>query len=299
MNRRLPPLNALRVFEAAARHESFSLAAEELRVTHSAISHQVKTLESWLGTPLFRRVTRAVRLTDAGRSYQPVVAGAFNQIQAGTAALTATLLDAPLHVTTTQAFAVRWLAPRLRRLWDTHPDLDLRLHEHSWLEGVDFSKEEVDVAVRIGAERGPGVEAVPLLAGTVTPMCSPGLVNNGPSVERPEDLCRYKLLHAFGHRPWIEWFQQAGVTGADAALGPVFDDTNLVYAAALSGQGVGLMHTALVREELEAKQLTELFPTEAREDMGYYVHFRKVEADEPRIARFRDWLLAVADAPGR
>ena len=292
MNRRLPPLNALRAFEAAARHESFSMAAEELNVTHSAISHQVKALEGWLGVSLFRRLTRAVRLTDAGRAYLPVVEGAFNQIHAGTNTLTAALLDAPLHVTTTQAFAVRWLAPRLRHLWNAHPDLDLRLHEHSWLENVDFTSEEVDVAVRIGAERRPDVDAVPLLAGTVTPMCSPTLFQEEPPINRPEDLLRYKLLHAHDYRPWQEWAQRAGLPDADVAHGAVFDDTNLIYAAALSGQGVGLIHTALVGEEIAAKQLIQLFSAEPQRDMGYYIHFRTIDTDELRISKFRDWLLA-------
>ena len=264
----MPPLNALRAFEAAGRHESFSLAAEELHVTHAAISHQVKALEGWLGIPLFQRLTRAVQLTDAGRSYLPVIESAFNQIHAGTATLTAAKLDAPLHVTTTQAFAVRWLAPRLGRLWDAHPDLDLRLHEHSWLENVDFTAAEVDVAVRIGSESGSGVQAVPLIAGTVTPMCSPMLLREGPPVECPEDLLRYKLLHAYDYRSWQEWLRRAGVPDADAAHGPIFDDTNLIYAAALSGQGIGLIHTALIREETAAGQLVQPFDAEPREDHG-------------------------------
>ncbi len=131
-----PPLNALRALEAAARHENFSAAAEELHVTHGAISHQMKALEGWLGIPLFERRTRTVRLTEAGSVYLPVIEEAFNQIHEATTTLVRARRDAPLHVTTTPAFAVRWLAPRLGRLWQEHPDLDLRLHEASWMTDV-------------------------------------------------------------------------------------------------------------------------------------------------------------------
>lgn len=294
MNRRLPPLNALRAFEAAGRHQSFTRAANELHVTHAAISHQIKALEGWLGIPLFQRLTRAVQLTDAGRTYLPVVESAFNQIHAGTATLSTVRGDAPLHVTTAQAFAVRWLAPRLRHLWDSHPDLDLRLHEHSWLEDVDFSSTEVDVAVRIGPQSPAGVRSVLLFPGNVTPMCSPLLLRDDVPVNSPSDLLHYKLLHGYDYHPWQAWFKNAGAADAAVAHGPVFDDTNLIYAAALSGQGIGLIHTALVREEIDAGQLVQLFPGKQCEDTGYYIHYRAVEADELRIARFRDWLLSEA-----
>jgi LysR family glycine cleavage system transcriptional activator len=296
VKRRLPPLNALRAFEAAARHQSFSAAAEELHVTHGAISHQVKALEAWLGMPLFERLTRAVRLTEAGSAYRPVIEGAFNQIDAATRGLAHARIDAPLHVTTTPAFAVRWLAPRLGRLWREHPDLDLRLHEAPWLTDVNPLSGDTDLVVRIGAAGGAGIESMPLMPGTVTPMCSPRLLEGGPPVERPEDLLAYGLLHSHGYRPWQDWFERFGVGDADVAHGPIFDDTNLAYSAALAGQGVGLLHTALTVDEIAAGQLVQPFDAEAQDDMGYYIAYAAASRDEARVARFRDWLLAGVDS---
>jgi LysR family glycine cleavage system transcriptional activator len=296
VKRRLPPLNALRAFEAAARHQSFSAAARELNVTHGAVSHQVKALEEWLGMPLFERRTRAVSLTDAGSAYLPVIEGAFNQIHGATAGLVRARGDAPLHVTTTPAFAVRWLAPRLGRLWRDHPDLDLRLHEVPWMTEVEPGSSGADLVVRIGPGTGPGLASIPLMPGTVTPMCSPRLLADGPPVERPEDLLAYSLLHGFSYRPWQDWFAQAGVDDADVAHGPIFDDTNLAYTAALAGQGVGLLHTALTGDEIAAGQLVRPFAIGSRDDMGYFIVHRRATGHEPPVARFRDWLLACADS---
>ena len=294
VERRLPPLNALRAFEAAARHESFSRAAQELHVTHAAVSHQIKALEDWLGMPLFQRLTRAVRLSDAGRSYLAVVHSAFNQIHAGTLTLLRSKFDQPLNVTTTPAFAVRWLAPRLGRLWSAHPDLDLRVHEVSWMVDVDFTGTNVDIAVRIGGENWPGLEAVPLMPGTVTPMCSPTLPHDGPPLKRPEDLAHHKLLHEFDYSAWRRWFDRADIRDFDVEHGPVFDDINLVYSAALAGQGVGLLHTALTRKEMVAGQLIQPFDSLPEEDMGYYIVYPPGRGNEPLIAAFRDWLLVQA-----
>ena len=292
MPRRLPPLNALRAFEAAARHESFSRAAEELHVTHAAISHQVRTLEDWLGVPLFDRAPRAVSLSRAGRVYLPVIEAAFDQIHAATAGVVGVGRGNALSVTTTPAFAVRWLAPRLGRLWSALPDLDLRLQQASWLAEVDFST--TDLAVRIGGGDWPGLASVPLMPGTLTPMCASSLLENGPPLERPADLVHFKLLHLLDHRAWRRWFQLAGIEHADVERGPVFDDTNLIYSAAIAGQGVGLLHTALTRRELAARQLVRPFVIGSQNDLGYHVVYPPHAADNRLVAAFRDWLLAEA-----
>lgn len=294
VKRRLPPLNAVRAFEAAARHESFSAAAEELNVTHGAISHQVKALEEWFGMALFERRTRAVRLTQAASAYLPAIEGALNQIHAATASLFRAVGDARLQVTTTSAFAVRWLAPRLGRLWRDLPDLDLRLREMPWMVEMDPASSEADLVVRIGAASGQSLVSVPLMPGAVTPMCSPRLLEDGPPLERPEQLLRYRLLHSYGYEPWVDWFRRAGVGDADVAHGPIFDDTNLAYSAALAGQGVGLLHTALTVDETDAGQLVQLFDAAPTDDMGYYIVFAAASANDPRIAGFRDWLMATA-----
>ena len=296
MSRRLPPLNALRAFEAAARYESFSAAAEELNVTHGAISHQVKALEEWLGMPLFERRTRAVRLSAAGRGYLPVIEAAFNQIHGATVSLLQAKSDAPLHVTMTSAFAVRWLAPRLGRLWREHPDLDLRLHEAPWMTDVEPGTAGADLVVRIGDGSAPGLESIPLMSGTVTPMCSPRLLEGGPPVERPEDLLEYRLLHSFSYGPWQDWFARAGVGNAHVAHGPIFDDTNLAYSAALAGQGVGLLHTALTGDEIAAGHLVQPFDSGAQDGMGYYIVYPAASSNVPRVTRFRDWLISSVDS---
>lgn len=296
MSRRLPPLNALRAFEAAARYESFSAAAGELHVTHGAVSHQVKALEAWLGIALFERRTRAVRLTEAGRAYLPVIEAAFNQIHGATAALSRARENAPLHVTTTPAFAVRWLAPRLGRLWRDHPDLDLRLHEAPWMSDVQPGSPGADLVVRIGAGGGAGLESQPLMPGTVTPMCSPRLLDGGPPLERPSDLLKFRLLHGYSYEPWQDWFKRYAIGEADVAHGPIFDDTNLTYSAALAGQGVGLLHTALTGDAIAAGQLVQPFETAPGDDMGYYMVYASSGATDARVARFRDWLLAAVDS---
>jgi len=296
VKRRLPPLNALRAFEAAGRHQSFSAAAEELHVTHGAVSHQVKALEEWLATPLFERRTRAVRLTEAGSAYLPVIEGAFNQIHGATAALARARGDAPLHVTTTPAFAVRWLAPRLGRLWREHPDLDLRLHEVPWMTDVDPGTTRADLVVRIGAGSGPGLESLPLMPGNVTPMCSPRLLDDGQALTRPDDLLKFRLLHSYSYAPWQDWFERNGVGDADVAHGPIFDDTNLAYSAALAGQGVGLLHTALTVDEIAAGQLLRPFDSGPLDAMGYHIVYPSASSKQPRVARFRDWLIANVES---
>ena len=289
MQRRLPPLNALHAFEAAARHESFSRAAKELHVTHAAVSHQIRALEEWLGAPLFERAARSVRLNARGRSYLPLVQGIFDQLHAGTATLLRASRDEALIVTAPPAFAVLWLAPRIGRLWSAHPDFGLRLKEISWLEDVDFTV--TDVSVRVGDGDWPGLEVVPLLPGTVTPMGSPMLLENGHPLERPEDLVHYTLLHAYDHNGWRKWFQSAGLEDAHANRGPVFDDTNLIHSATLAGQGIGLLHTALTRKEQDAGLLVRPFEIGPQDDFGYYLVYPRESSSDRRIARFRDWLL--------
>ena len=296
MSRRLPPLNALSAFEAAARHESFSRAARELHVTHAAVSHQVRALESWLGVALFERTARSVRLNERGRAYWPVVRGAFDQLHSGTATLLRAARGEALVVNAPPAFAVRWLAPRLGRLWSAHPDLDLRLIEITGLDEIDFSV--ADVAIRVGDGNWPQLEVVALLPGTISPMCSPMLLDEEHRLERPEDLTRFKLLHAYDHNGWRQWFRHAGVEGVDADRGAIFDDTNLIHSAVVAGQGVGLLHTALTRKELEAGLLVRPFELGPKDDLGYYLVYPPGAAKDPRVARFRDWLLAQSTETG-
>lgn len=290
MNNRLPPLTALRAFDAAARHESFSRAADELSVTHAAVSHQIKALEAWLGLALFERRTRAVTLTPSGQEYRAVIEDAFNQIRAGTARVR-TGSDGPLHVTTTPAFAVRWLAPRLGQLWNQHPELDLRLHEASWRRELGAAAPRFDLGIRLGAGQWPGLDAILLLRGHLTPTLGAGMLSSGAILERSEDLARHTLLHEFDRRAWQEWFRRHGLNPSEAERGPVFDDINLVYGAALSGHGVGLLHTALTAAEVAAGQLAQPFH-ETGEETNFFIVYPRGTGALPKVARFRDWLLA-------
>lgn len=292
MERRLPPLNALHAFEAAARHESFSGAAKELHVTHAAVSHQIRALEDWLGVPLFERTARSVRLNERGRAYLPLVRGVFDQLHAGTATLLRAARHEALIVTAPPAFAVLWLAPRIGRLWSAHPELGLRLKEMSWLEDVDFTS--TDVAVRVGNGDWPELEVVPLLPGTLTPMCSPMLLAAGRPLDSPKDLVHYTLLHAYDTNGWRQWFKATGLNEADANRGPVFDDTNLIHSATLAGQGIGLLHTAITRKEQAAGLLVRPFEIGPRDDFGYYLVYPRESSSDHRIVRFRDWLLEQA-----
>ncbi|HEY5701413.1 MAG TPA: transcriptional regulator GcvA [Gammaproteobacteria bacterium] len=294
MENRLPPLNALRAFEAAGRHQSFSNAAKELNVTHAAVSHQVRALEDWLGVTLFERTARSVRLNERGKAYLPIIRGAFDQIHAGTQTLLRSVTGDALMVSAPPAFAVRWLAPRLGNLWNVHPDLDLRLSEITGLDDIDFAS--ADIAVRVGDGNWPNVEVIPLLPGTISPMCSPMLLAEGKKLERPQDLAHFKLLHAYNHNGWRQWIQQAGIDTVDVGRGPVFDDTNLIHSAVVAGQGVGLLHTALTRKELEAGLLVRPFELGPQNDLGYYLVYPSGAAQDRRIEQFRDWLLAQISA---
>lgn len=292
MKRHLPPLNALRAFEAAARHESFKCAAEELNVTHAAISHQVKTLEDWLGVAVFTRTPRAVELTEAGLSYLSVVESALNQIHSGTVALISSILEEPLKIVTPPGFAARWLAPRLGRLWKALPDMDLRIREIPSPFSVDFRRDQVDLCIQVGPEDRPGLDQVPLMPGTVTPMCSPMLLAQGFAPAERRDLVNSKLLHQCDYEMWRLWFDSFGIRDVDIEHGPIFDNVNLIYSAVIAAQGVGLLHTALTREEKKAEQLIRLFPSDPDDDKGFYIVHPIDNRMAPKVVKFKNWLLA-------
>ena len=234
----------------------------------------------------------------AGRSYLSVVEAAFNQIDAGTASLLASRTARPLDIRTTPAFAVRWLAPRLGRFWNEFPDLDFRLHESSWMSQDAPDAPQVDLEVRVGKPKRPGMEAVLLMPGTIAPMCSPGLLRERGAPRCPRDLARHWLLHEFDYGAWRRWFEQAGVDDVDTEHGPIFSDINLVYSATLAGQGIGLLHTALTHDEVAARQLLRPFDIQSEEDLAYYVSYPAAHTKDPRVDQFRDWLLsAVKDTP--
>lgn len=294
MVRRLPPLNALRAFEAGARHLSFTRAADELHVTQAAVSHQVKALEEYLGVALFRRMTRRLALTEAGRVLLPVVGDAFERIADTAERLRDDAEERGLTVSLTPSFGARWLGQRLGRFWAQHPDIDLKLHHSRRL--ADFRREEVDMAVRWGCGEWPGLAAEFLMRAGFTPVCSPVLLEGPHPLRRPADLVHHTLLHEEDYEDWAQWLMVAKVEGVDARRGPVIDDPSMLDRATLEGQGVALGRTALIGEHLAAGRLVRPFSLDLETDYAYYLVYPPQALVRPRVKAFRDFVLAEAEA---
>src|SRR5665213_3715441 len=212
MLRRLPPLNALKAFEAAARSESFTRAAEELNVTQGAVSHQVKALEGILGVKLFNRERQRLVITEAGREYLAVVRDAFDQIAAGTDRIVQRQRSSVLTVSTSPDFAAKWLVDRLGRFAETHPAIDLRIS--ATMHHVDFAREDVDLAVRHGDGNWSGLDAARLCPEQLFPICSPKLLSGRNRIAKPSDLLKFPLLHLDDWKAWSRWLDAAGVAVA-------------------------------------------------------------------------------------
>jgi len=291
MATRLPPLTALRAFEAAGRHLNFTRAAEELHVTQAAVSHQIKLLEGHLGLALFRRAGRKLILTGAGRALLPALGEAFGRIAEAVEALDAAGQASALSVTLRPYFAMKWLAPRLGRFWQACPRIALSLH-HS-IEAVDFARSDVDLAVLWGRGDWPGVAAEVLLGGEIAPVCSPALLQGPRALHSPGDLRHHNLLHEETRDLWTRWLAAAGARGVVPAHDTIVDDTNVRMEAAVDGQGVALGWIPLLGEELAAGRLVRPFGP-ALEGYAYYVVTPPDGLLRPRVRAFRDWLFEEA-----
>lgn len=294
MPRRLPPLNALKSFEAAARHESFTRAAEELCVTQGAVSHQVKALEDELGVRLFARERQRLAITEAGRDYLAVVRDALDRIALGTERLLQRQNAGVLTVSTSPDFAAKWLVSRLGAFVETHPEIDLRISAS--LHHVDFAREDVDLAVRHGDGRWPGLDAVRLAAEELFPICSPALA---AKLKKPSDLRKVSLLHLEGRQGWTKWLDAAGVDAAGLSHGPSFNRASMLLDAAVDGQGVALARTTLAAADLINGRLVRPFTVALRVPNTYWIVCPQATAALPKIKTFRDWLLAQAAADAR
>jgi len=292
MARRLPSLNALRAFEAAARNLSFTRAAHELNVTQAAVSHQVKALEARLGVALFRRLNRALMLTEDGQAYLPPVRDAFDAIAEATRRLEARRTGGVVTVSTMDSFAAAWLVPRLGRFRAAHPDVDVRITISDRL--VDFARDDVDLGIRYGRGHYPGLRVVRLLTEDIFPVCSPALLRGDNPLRSPADLQHHTLLHDDMREDWRMWLMAAGVAGVDPTRGPAFSHSHLVFQAAADGQGVALGRGALVAQDLAAGRLVKPFDISLAADFAYYVVTSETAAAQPKIAAFRDWLLEEA-----
>ncbi len=289
MARRLPPLNALRAFEAAARHLSFTRAAGELHVTQAAVSHQVKALEEHLGRKLFRRLNRALLLTDDGQAYLPSISRAFTLLNDATNDLLTKQAPGPLTVSALPSFAARWLVPRLGRFRQIRPDIDLRIDPSAELS--DFAGGDVDVGIRYGRGKYPGMRADWLMTEDIFPVCSPALLEGPHPLRDPRDLQHQVLLHDDGHGDWRTWLLAAGVDRVDPARGPIFTDSSMLIQAAMAAQGVALARGVLAADELAAGRLVRPFTLSLSTEYAYYLVCPVNTAEQPKIAAFRDWLL--------
>ena len=292
MARRLPPLNALRAFEAAARHLSFTQAAAELNVTQAAISHQVKALEERLGVTLFHRRGRTLLLSEAGQAYLPPLREAFDQLAAATERLVRRDSSGSLTVSALSSFAVTWLVPRLKRFREREPEIDVRLSASDHL--TDFAREDVDVAIRYGRGEWPGLRVDRIMTEDVFPVCAPALIQGAKALRRPADLRHVTLLHEDMRESWRMWLLAAGVAGVDPERGPGFSHANMAIQAAVDGQGVALGRTPLVAAELAAGRLVKPFAISLPAEFAYYLVCPETTAERHKNAAFRAWLLETA-----
>ena len=294
LRRRLPPLNALRAFEAAARHLSFTRAADELAVTQAAVSHQVKTLEDWLGLKLFQRENRTIYLTRQGQAYLPAVRHALDTLAEATRRLMEVDALGPLTVSVLPSFAAKWLLPRLRGFRARHPEIDVRISTTDYM--ADFARDDVDLAVRMGRGEWPGVTAIKFLEEDLFPVCSPALLEGPHPLRRPEDLRYHTLLHDDMRQDWRTWFLAAGVEGVDPTRGPGYSDSSMVIQAAVEGQGVALGRSALAAGDLASGRLVKPFEVALPANFAYYIVYPPAAAEQPKVKAFADWLIETAAA---
>ncbi|MEF7616099.1 LysR family transcriptional regulator [Aquincola sp. MAHUQ-54] len=281
------PLNALRAFEASARHLSFTRAAIELSVTQTAVSAQVKNLEERLGVPLFRRLPRGLALTDEGHALLPLLSDAFGRIGAVLEQFQGGRLREVLTVAAVGTFAVGWLLPRIEAFGRDHPFVDLRLMTNN--NRVDIAGEGLDFAIRFGDGAWHGIEADPLLDAPLSPVCTPALARR---LRAPADLARQVLLRSYRADEWSRWFAAAGVA-SPVLRGPVFDSSLTMCAAAVQGAGVALLPPAMFADELRGERLVQPFAVSVSTGR-YWLTRLKSRQTTAAMQAFRRWLLVQA-----
>lgn len=292
MNRRLPSLNAMRAFEAAARHLSFTKAAEELNVTQAAVSHQVKALEDQIGILLFQRRNRQLILTDAGQTLLPDLIDAFDAMDAAVTRVKRRDQSGILMVATMDSLAATWLMPRLARFREENPDIDIRLATSDL--SVDYDRGGIDIGIRYGRGNWPGLVAEELMREDIFPVCAPQLIEQGPGLREPADLRHFPLIHDDMTEDWAMWLKAAGLTDVDPQRGTGFTHSNLVIQAAINGEGVALGRGLLVADSIAAGKLVAPFDLLLTAEYRYFVASTESNYDRPKVKVFRDWLFREA-----
>jgi len=296
------PLNALKVFEAAARHLSFAKAAAELHVTPAAVSHQIKGLEERLGVPLFRRMNRRLLLTDAAQLCLPGLRDGFERIGQAMAKVSSAERSNLLRVTSAPTFAARWLVPRLEGFRARYPEIEIRIDATE--RTVDFATEGIDIGIRYGNGNYPGLASLRLMDADEFPVCSPRLLKGPHPLRRPEDLRFQTLIHSESPGEsnvlpnWRMWLLAAGVRDVDPTRGLHLQPETIAIEAAINGQGVVLSAQVLVAEELRTGRLMKPFEVELELDFAYYLVWPKARDAHPAIAAFRGWIMDET-APNR
>src|SRR4051812_12156907 len=297
--RRLPPLNALRAFEAAARHLNFSRAADELSVTPGAVSQQIQNLEDYVGAALFKRTPKGLLLTDAAQTALPALREAFDRLAEAAPLLTPAVDGRRLTLTAPPSLAAKWLVPRLGDFEQKFPQVDVWLQ--AGMELVDLTAGEVDVAIRYGSGRYPGLEVHRLMSETVIPVISPELAATQP-LDTPEDLANHILLHDGSPDlddscpDWPMWLAARGAKGIDGTRGPRFNQSSLVIEAAVNGRGVALAKRTLALSDLESGRLVAPLQIATAVDFAYYVVHSKAKGRLPQVKAFISWIEAEAQA---
>nr|WP_276082073.1 transcriptional regulator GcvA [Methylobacterium sp. GC_Met_2] len=291
----MPPLNAVKAFEAAARHASFTRAADELHVTHGAVSRQVQTLEDWLGVPLFERHNRRVVLTEAGAAYAAEIGAALDRIALATARQAERGRPHLLHVNALATFTLRWLIPRLSGFQRVNPSIELRLTTSN----VPLARltEPFDVAIRGGPETRPGHVAEPFLSERRIPVCSPALLRRLP-LDEPAQLRQHTLLHAATlPRVWPDWLRAAGVQDLTPQASVTLEHFYLTLQAALDGLGIAMGPERLIADDVAAGRLVLPFTGPALPARSYYTYVPETRTEDPAIRAFCGWLAETARLP--
>ena len=296
----LPSLNALRAFEAAGRHLSFSKAAEELHVTPAAVGHQVKALENDLGTMLFDRLNRALQLTPAGQTLLPGLSEVFYRLAEVVETFRRRDANRPLTVSMPPSFGAAWVIPRLERFRDRHPDIDIRLDADNRV--ADLVHDDVDIGLRYGLGDYPGMRVDTLMSEEVFPVCSPRLLEGPHPLRTLDDLRWHTLVHVDGYvqddywPDWTMWLHSAGIGDTEVRRGLRYSHTSLALQAAVAGQGVVLGSRVLAGNDLAAGRQVRPVAHSARKYFANYMVCTEAHAHEPRIAAFRAWIIDEAAA---